>query len=510
MVKLDRLINILGRYGTHLYGCTSTRDRELHSVAVHDPVRPHASLGDVFLAVGVANLEEGVTLAAEARAILAVVRTTETMSRALVDALHSTDSALLLVDPSVSWSQIASVVYGLVLEGRETESGRGPSDLFALADTIAATLSAPVTIEDQLSRVMAYSSAHDDTDPARLSTILGRRTPDHVRAFFDQREVFTHFARSDTPIYVPPSLDHGLRGRTAAAVRAGRELLGSVWVSAEEPLDEVRAQVLKDGAHTVGLHLLRSRVSADLERQVESELVIQLIQGTANAEAVAHKLGIPSHNLRVIAFQADTDAERNAGILLAFERATTGFGWSRIGRSTLFGNIVYTVIPAGDDPGPALRWIESLAAELPSHINVVAGIGGTADARDLPASRQEADESMALHAGAGAATPVCYDDSWDRILIQRLKAVAANGRIPGRGPVARLAEYDAQHATQHIPTLKAWLAAQGDLNATAETLKVHPNTVRYRIRKMRQITDLDMDDPGKRIAMLIALSIRSE
>ena len=39
------------------------------------------------------------------------------------------------------------------------------------------------------------------------------------------------------------------------------------------------------------LHLLRSRASADLERQVESELVIRLLEGTADAATLASRLG---------------------------------------------------------------------------------------------------------------------------------------------------------------------------------------------------------------------------
>ncbi len=31
----------------------------------------------------------------------------------------------MVVDPAMSWSELAAVIYGLVLEGRETESGRG-------------------------------------------------------------------------------------------------------------------------------------------------------------------------------------------------------------------------------------------------------------------------------------------------------------------------------------------------------------------------------------------------
>ncbi|WP_280268975.1 PucR family transcriptional regulator [Nocardia wallacei] len=507
MVKLDRLINILSRHGTRLYGAAATRDIELYSVTVHDPIRPHSAVGDVFLAVGIADLPQAFALAAETRATVVIARTTERPTRELLEQLEAAGTALLLSDPAVSWSQIASVVYGLVLEGRETESGRGPSDLFALADTIAAALDAPVTIQDELFRVMAYSSTPRDMDPVRLDTILGRRTPDRVRTLLEQQGVFEHLARSDAPIHVGPAPEHGLRGRTVVAVRAGRELLGSLWISCDEAPDGTRGRILKDGAHTVALHLLRSRVSADLERQVESELVIQLIEGGPDAEAAVGKLGLPAEHLRVIALQAHTELERHAGILLAFERATTGFGWSRVGRSTLFGNTVYTVLPAGD-PEPALRWVRELAAGLPSHVRVVAGIGGVATVREVPASREEADECMALHTRSADDAPVCYDTAWDRVLIQRLKSVASSGRLPSRGPVARLARHDDHNDTDYLPTLKAWLEAHGDAALAAAALDVHPNTVRNRIRQMRRITDLALDDPRKRTALLIALSVR--
>src|SRR5690606_27417804 len=37
MVKLDRLINVLGGYGAHVLGSAAVRDVELHSVVMHDP-----------------------------------------------------------------------------------------------------------------------------------------------------------------------------------------------------------------------------------------------------------------------------------------------------------------------------------------------------------------------------------------------------------------------------------------------------------------------------------------
>lgn len=501
MVKLDRLITILGSYGARLCG-SADREAGLRSVALHDPVRQESPVGDIFLAVGVPTVAEAIRLARQARAVVLVVRTTEDPAP---DLLRDADGiAVLVVEPSVSWSQVAGVVYGLVLEGRETESGRGPADLSALADTIAAAVGGPVTIEDQLSRVMAYSSEQREADPVRQDTILGRRVPDRVRALFERQGVFTHLARSDEPLFVPAAPEHGLHGRSVVAVRAGRELLGSLWVSCTAPLDAARASILVDGARTVALHLLRWRVSADLERQVESELVIQLLEGDPDADAVVRKLGLPTSGLRVVAVRAHTEAERNAGLLLAFERATTGFGWSRVGRSTLFGNTVYTVLPAAD-PAPAFHWVRQLVAGLPAHLRIVAGVSGECEVAELPSGRRESDECLTLHDRLGRGEAVCYDESWHQVLLQRLRSAAATGRIPARGPVARLAGHE---APELLPTLRAWLEAQGDLGRAAAVLGVHQNTVRNRLRRVTAaVPGLDLDDPAQRLAMLIAMAV---
>ena len=197
------------------------------------------------------------------------------------------------VEPAVSWSELAAIIYGLVLEGRETESGRGPTDLFALADSLAEAAGGAVTIEDKLSRLLAYSKLQQHADPARVETIVGRQAPENLRALFEPVE-FSHIWRPPMIHSSSPGTPvRGLTGRMVVAVRSGRELLGSVWVACSAPLDGPARSALADGGRTVALHLLRSRASADLERQVESELVIRLLEGTADAATAASRLGLP-------------------------------------------------------------------------------------------------------------------------------------------------------------------------------------------------------------------------
>ena len=101
---------------------------------------------------------------------------------------------------------------------------------------------------------------------------------------------------------------------------------------------------------------------------------------------------------------------------------------------------------------------------------------------------------------------MAYDESWDHILLQRLRTAARSGRSPDRGPVAELRRHDHAHATEYVATLQAWLEAQGDPTEAGERLGVHENTVRYRLRKMAEIANLQLDDAKKRLAMMIELA----
>ncbi|MGO4618044.1 PucR family transcriptional regulator [Nocardia sp. 2YAB30] len=502
MVTLDRLANVLGGYGVRLRLGSIPRSTPLRSVVIHGADEDPMEVGDVLLGIGARSISEVVDWAVSARAVVALIRGSELEGEPQIEGV-----AVLVVDPAVAWSEVAAVVYGLVLEGRETEAGRGPTDLFALADSLADVVGGAVTIEDRRSRVLAYSRPQSHLDPARVETILGREMPPWLRAVFDAHGVFAHLAASAEPLFVPAQAERGMRGRMVVAVRVGRQVLGSVWVSCPAPLQGARRRALAEGARTVALHLLRSRASADLERQVESELVIGLLEGAADAATVASRLGLAPESLRVIALRARIADEQHAALLLVFERATTGFGWSRPSRSALVGDTIYTVLPA-DQADMARRWTSQLQAALPEQMTVSAGISAVARATELALARQEAEECLALQEARSAdAAPPAYDESWDEILLQRLRTAGLSGRTPARGPVSELRRHDRANSTQYVATLRVWLQSQGDPAEAGALLGVHENTIRNRLRKMAEVTSLDLDDPRKRLAMMIELAV---
>ena len=501
MITLDRLINVLGGYGARLQYCPVPRSTELRSVALPESVGERIVSGDVLLAVGAPDLETALGWARKAHAAVVLVRESDPPGT-------DGDVAVIAIEPDLAWSELAAVVFGMVLEGRETESGRGPTDLFALADSLAGQVGGATLIVGRRDDVLAYSRTAEPTDPTHARTILGRRLPKEFHEYLSSTGLFAHLEHSDEPVFVPGNRAGGT-GRMITAARAGRRLLGSVWVLADEPLTGPASDALAAGAQTVALHLLRSQASADLERQVEAELVAQLLDGTADAGTLASRLGLPQHGLRVVAVRAQRGGDRHAALLLAFERITSGFGWSRPGRSTLTENTVYTLLPA-DKAAAARSWLDALVSALPGDSVVHAGISATAAVTELTAARHEADECLALGERSGPGPAAAYDESWDEVVLDRLRTAAGFGRLPHRGPVAELRDHDSRHGTRYLATLRAWLHAQGDPVAAGAGLGVHENTVRYRLRRMAEITELPLDDPAKRLAMIVELAITGD
>jgi DNA-binding PucR family transcriptional regulator len=65
--------------------------------------------------------------------------------------------------------------------------------------------------------------------------------------------------------------------------------------------------------------------------------------------------------------------------------------------------------------------------------------------------------------------------------------------------------YDAAHGSELVPTLDAFLRADGSWSRCAEAMRLHVNTVRYRISRVEEVTGRDLNRLEDRVDMLLAL-----
>lgn len=73
--------------------------------------------------------------------------------------------------------------------------------------------------------------------------------------------------------------------------------------------------------------------------------------------------------------------------------------------------------------------------------------------------------------------------------------------------LGQLLQYDEENGTNMVETLHHYLQSSGDYNATAEALYLHPNTLRYRIKKIEEILDTDLSDFESQLNLSVALKI---
>jgi hypothetical protein len=153
------------------------------------------------------------------------------------------------------------------------------------------------------------------------------------------------------------------------------------------------------------------------------------------------------------------------------------------------------VVPDPEGPGR----IDTMRGAL---AGVAAGLGPAVDIAAAPESFRLAREALELAAERGADGPLLVDDV--RVdLILRAEAALLAGLARDR-----LAPLDAEtsHSRARLSaTLLAWLRHGGDVRATAAELFVHPQTVRYRLGRLRDLFGAALEDPDARFELELAL-----
>lgn len=506
-------------FGTTLVRVLSspTSPGDVLDVAIFDAEDPlSASAGDLVLGVGVRDWEAIVSLAerlADRRAAGLVVKAPE-LDRPPTPL--PANLTLLGLATDASWSYVTFLVRTLlVASAGRVDPGE---DLFGLADVVSALVDAPVTIEDKASQVLAFSGRQDETDEGRRDTILGRQVPDRYRQLLEDRGVFRRLAQTSDPIYVE-SVAPGVMPRVAVSVRAGSETLGSMWAAVREPLSAEREAAFCDAAKVVALHLLRLRAGADGGRRLRADLVATVLEGGQRAREAASRLGLPPGGVCVLAAQ-HLESEPSASEAAAQRLAQTLDAHCAAVRSdaavALVGGVAYAIVAGVDatDAGaaPVVALAERFLGQTGAHGDVVIGIGRPVPRLSSVArSRAQADRVLRVlrheRLRPGGRSVAGYDQVQVASLLLRLADLADEDGDGLAGPLGTLTAYDAEHRSTLVDTVSAYLDAFGDVASAAAQIHVHPNTFRYRLRRAKEISGIDLDDPDARLAVTLQLSL---
>lgn len=503
-VTLRELLDTLGPHALWLAGADEERlDEPVGEPVVYGAGEPLHHVGDqIVLLTGVrpGEAEGSLRRVAAAGGRTVVLKAWGHDLSAAGAAAAEAGLTLLGTPDEMAWRHLDALVTAARLAGTTVGENDGApvhSDLFSLANAIAASLGGPVTIEETDGRIMAYSNLPgQEIDEIRRLAILGRRTPDRPSNAAEYQTIL----KSPGPV-VFESSHPDYASRMAVAVRAGHQTLGVIFVLMDRPrLVDDAGKVLLDAARTTALHLLRSRGSQDPDRARRGEALRGLLAGTLDPAAAASSLGLsPGAEVTVAVVRpAPRPGQRTEAARVADLVALHGEYWHDAAASVLDAGDLVLLLPVStttDDReserlGIRLRRLGTdlaTAARRSAEVELLAGFGPVvAGLGQVARGRALANQVVGILERTDTQVAT-LDDVRSQVVLEALRAGRPTDDEALVLPQVRaVLEHDAAQSTDYARTLLIYLGNFGNILATAEALNVHDNTARYRVRRLTE------------------------
>ncbi|MFF7705687.1 PucR family transcriptional regulator [Streptomyces lydicus] len=395
----------------------------------------------------------------------------------------------------------------------ETPIAEGTSEeLFALSNATAAVVGGSVAVEDLDRRVLAYSTVPGQLiDELRRQGILNRRVPDEPEQLRQYREVLN----AAGVVRLPPLAQEELP-RAAVAIRAGDLPLGTIWaIEGPKGLQPAGERALLDGAALAALHMLRRRSAAELDLHARQEALQGALNGNWSAAEVRFRLGLSDQPrltllglapLRVEGRESPPVVRLGASAVGHFAAVHTEAAVTALGRT------VYVLLPQLAPPA-VRRLAEQAVASLAGSRDIpvrAAFSRPDLDPGELPKLRTEVDDILRVTTTDPTAPAVAeLRDAHARVLLAHLGDELAREPRLRHPAITAMVQHDREQHTAYAASVLAWLDAVGNVVQAAKTLDCHPNTLKYRLKRVRELFGLDLEHPDDRLSCWLQLRLNA-
>ncbi|MFD6106574.1 PucR family transcriptional regulator, partial [Nocardia salmonicida] len=174
------------------------------------------------------------------------------------------------------------------------------------------------------------------------------------------------------------------------------------------------------------------------------------------------------------------------------------------------GERVYVLLPAYHSERSVGSWVRELVTQLEQTRELVVRAAIAAPVAGLTAvagARAEVDRVLDSPVAdpSGSRVATLADARTAVLLAEIMELIRELPRLHDPR-LAALDAYDRDHAAELRVSVRAYLRAHGEVRAAAAALRVHPNTLRYRLRRVEAVLGVDLTDPEDRLLLDIQLA----
>ncbi|WP_312884657.1 PucR family transcriptional regulator [Nocardia barduliensis] len=394
-------------------------------------------------------------------------------------------------------------------------------DLFELAQLIAHHAGGMVSIEDPRSHVLAYSASDENADPLRVRSILGREGPPEYLTLLRQWGVFDRLRETGEVVDVPAHDELNIKRRLVIGIRRPADVdaraprvLGAIWLQqGDRPFEPDAAEILRGAAAIAG-----RLISRTLDAPTTAALVTRRLFGAGgpavDTAVVADALNLPPTGpAAVIGFALGPGGQASGADAAALGSALRLHASSFRGDSVTatIGGRVYVLLPGYRSAQAVTAWTRQLIEQFENRRSLwlrAAIACPVPDLGEVAAARAEVDRVLdsTVTAAPGQRVTTLAEARTAVLLGEVLDLVGSRAEL--RDPRLRaLFDYDRKHSANLRESAETYLREHGDVRAAAAALCVHPNTLRYRLRRVEDILGMNLDDPADRLLLEIQLAL---
>ncbi|MTH53832.1 PucR family transcriptional regulator [Bacillus mangrovi] len=387
-----------------------------------------------------------------------------------------------------------------------------------IADKISEVLSLPITIEDVNHRLLAYSTHDDCTDPARISTIIGRRVPEKVINSLWKDGTIPKLMKTREPIRVHPIDEVGLGSRVAISIWKNEEVLGFVWaLEIEKKLSGPELELLKEAAEAIRNKLLNLHASKTKKQEHSQEFFWRLLTG--NIQSVPEvQQGFGRLNIKfpkefsVILLNFPEEITHNAEKQIDYLLKTTQQVLVLMS-TTDYNQLIILAEPKGEQALTEVKeFCTSVIKQLDERFGLhgaEACIGGVySDVLQIVESYRQALAVAKIKQRFSKETSSLNSFS-ELGIYQYLDILYEKRYLSGykNYSLQKLKEYDADHKTSLTETLEVFLESDGSIHTASKLLNIHVNTLSYRLKRIMQVGEIDLANPNEKMTIYLDLKL---
>lgn len=388
-----------------------------------------------------------------------------------------------------------------------------------LVDRISEVFRCPATIEDANHRLLAYSKHSEETDPARLQTIIGRRVPEKVINSLWKNNILPKINNSDDPIRVHHINEVGLGDRVAIAIRKNKEVLGYIWaLEVDHKLSEDDFLLFKKAANAAKSQLLQLQGRQKREQEGVQEFFWQLLTGNIHTKKeIKQKFEgfhlSPPAKLAIVVFKFPEEITAVINKQITYLISIT----QQI--KCLFhvidhNELILLASPYSQDltEKDIQIFIDKFLLHMEKNLSIYQILSGFGTIQeDYEKIEQNYQEALTvLHYKQKFPTEVKEISSYQQLGIFRyLDLILEKNQIENyqNRSLRKLKKYDQLHQTQLVKTIETYLTLDSNMNETAKTLHIHINTLGYRLKRIAEVGEIDLRNANQKMTLFIDLKL---